>query len=185
MDLLAGSHVAARYDKVLARIWALIDRALGVGGFVHGRDIGLDWMPSHKSLDAALVLCMESGRRVEAVDWRGNRLVDAAAKEAASMVRVGERARAELVMREAALEFHLVWLGIVTFKANNCQPCIGPTLPGGGHGPMLRDADVPHWATLRKRKAVWEARAATGSEAAGVKRQVVAIEERSASAIGA
>ena len=42
---------------------------------------------------------------------------------------------------------------------------------------MLRDADVPHWATLRKRKAVGEAVEARGSEAASSKRQAVAIDE--------
>ena len=54
----------------------------------------LTWIPAHGSASSTIGIALRSdGRQVSAVDWRANRLVDAAAKAAAAQERVPEGIR--------------------------------------------------------------------------------------------
>ena len=77
-------------------------------------------MPAHGAAAGTIGHALKSnGVAVTACDWSANRLVDAAAKAAASQGRFSARARDVLSQAMAAAEFGAAMAGVTTHAANN------------------------------------------------------------------
>ena len=124
-----GVHKATAADKILARIWNGIAGALD--GDVHRlvRDRLLTWLPAHQSSAAIGNRLLSNGREMSAADWRANRLVDALAKQAASIRQAPQAITSIIGSGRAASRHAAALLGQVTHAANHCQ--VSEELPDG------------------------------------------------------
>ena len=115
-----GTERATASNRVLARIWVQIARALdGNIRRLVSRD-NLIWLPAHLTLQAVGERKLSNGARMTIIDWRANRLVDALAKMAAAQSRLLPALLALLKTATLAAQYSARLLGRVTFAANNC-----------------------------------------------------------------
>ncbi len=118
-----GTHKAVHHSRPLARIWRVISNAIDtdISSLLDGHLLA--WFPAHKSLKAIGEVKGSNGRRMSAVDWRANRLVDKLAKTAAEAVLPSQHVRALVLSADAATGHAAGLLGIVTHAANNFEVC--------------------------------------------------------------
>ena len=114
-----GTQKATHHSKPLARIWRSIADTVGrdVCELLHN-DL-LVWFPAHQSLKAVGEVKGSNGKRLTAVDWRANRLVDKLAKEAAGALQHSKHVIELFKSAEAATAHAACLLGVVTHAANN------------------------------------------------------------------
>ena len=105
--------------RPLARTWSMVFHILE-SSVDHRRAMqNLVWMPAHGTAAGTIGRTLKSdGTTITARDWRANRLVDAAAKAAASENRVPERTRLILRQALAAAEHGAALAGATTLAAN-------------------------------------------------------------------
>ena len=116
--LAGGRSKAASPSRSLARIWNMIFNCLDcdhVSREVRDRVV---WMPSHGARHAIGEAVKSDDSVVSAIDWRANRLADAAAKAAAFANRSPAAARIKLQRTLSAYEHALTELAVVTTAAN-------------------------------------------------------------------
>ncbi len=114
-----GTQKATHHSKPLARIWKRIAESMDVN--VSELVVGgkLVWFPAHLTHKAIGEAKGSNGRRLSAVDWRANRLVDKLAKAAAMALQHSKHILGLLPSAEAAAAHATCLLGIVTHRANN------------------------------------------------------------------
>ena len=114
-----GRTKATSPTRPLARIWNMIYNVLDsewVDADVQAR---MTWMPAHGARHTIGSRLRSDGLPVSTMDWRANRLADAAAKAATSSNRASPAQRIRLQRVTDAYEHALVELAIVTVAANN------------------------------------------------------------------
>ena len=118
----AGESISCGPKRSHARTWGMIFNVLdGVGSHRLAAD-RIVWMPAHGAAASTINVAVKSdGTVVTARDWRSNRLVDAAAKLAASEDRVSLHTRTVISDAFAAAEFGAALAGATTFAANNLR----------------------------------------------------------------
>ena len=114
-----GATRATSALRVHARIWNMIHTVLDSDSAVLDAQANVTWMPSHGSRNTIGVRAKSDSSFVSSLDWRANRLADAAAKAAALEVRVGAAERILHDRVESAYQHALAGLAIVTVAANN------------------------------------------------------------------
>ena len=102
--LLAGADISTHASKPLARIFAAIFSMLEDASQGE-RDRLLTWMPAHTPWAAIDVRRRSDGKAISGIDWRANRLVDAAAKIAAKSCRAPWATR-RVFSRHSATALH-------------------------------------------------------------------------------
>ena len=83
--LAEGRTKAASPCRSLARVWSLIHNTLDADFIDSALQAHVTWMPAHGSRHAIGTRYKSDGRSVTTIDWRANRLADAAAKAAAAV----------------------------------------------------------------------------------------------------
>lgn len=122
--LLRGTRLchkfAADHRRPLARAWARVANALDSHSAKEAATEQLCWMPAHRAACTAIGRLVKSdGRKVSAIDWRANRLVDHMAKAAARPERAPEACRLMVQQALEAAEFGAAFAGTTTWAANN------------------------------------------------------------------
>ncbi len=156
--LIAGFTSMSGPDRKLARTWCMLGKFLDFD--FSGAASQVIWMPSHCPMSAIGVALDSRRKKISAVMWRANRLVDFLAKAAAAPHRLpgwffkSIGTATDLVKHSAAL------LGIVAHAANNHR-VDRPDEEGVVKTVVLRDSTAqarPSQRTgLRKRAAADEA----------------------------
>ena len=134
-----GTNKALGADKPLARAWTIIAAALDGDVASLIRDGRLAWLPAHQAMGAIGVRRLSNGRRMTAIDWRANRLVDALAKLAAAMRQAPMAVLRMLRSGDAAVRHAAALLGEVTHAANNHRTVV-TKLDGSQVEILVRDA---------------------------------------------
>jgi hypothetical protein len=124
-----GTQRALAADKPLARAWAVIAAALDGDVTSLTRSGTLAWLPAHLPIGAIGERRLSNGKRLSALDWRANRLVDALAKQAAGERQAPIAIRRLLASAKAAVKHSAALLGEVTHTANNHR--VTATRPDG------------------------------------------------------
>ena len=146
-----GTQRALAADKPLARAWGLIATALDGDVASIIRNEKLVWLPAHLPMGAIGERKLSNGRRLTAMDWRANRLVDALAKQAAAMRQAPPAVLRLLKSARAAVRHSAALLGEVTHAANNHKTtATGPD--GTQFLKIIRDAQ-PKESGLPRRAA--------------------------------
>ena len=114
-----GRVRATSHTRVHARVWQMIESAMDADDSWHQAQRQVVWMPAHGSQATIDVKLKSDGSLVSSLDWRANRLVDAAAKAAVRAVRVGAAQRILYHRTTKAYEHALTELAVVTVAANN------------------------------------------------------------------
>ena len=149
-SLKIGARAATAASRTMARLWGLIFHQLD--------DIGSDlvlqdqerlvWLPAHTAPKQIGKLCMSNGQPVSTELWRGNRLVDAAAKLAAKQHTVDEEVLRALQTADSVAMYGAAMLGLVTHAANNFKvEEVGPD--GRTRTRVHRDSAPLRTSTLR------------------------------------
>ena len=115
----SGTARVTHHSRPLARIWKAIGFTLGCDVVTLVKNELLAWMPAHQSLRTIGEAKLSNGRRLTAIDWRSNRLVDALAKVAAKEMQASKDTLSLLASAEAAAGHAAALLGVVTHAANN------------------------------------------------------------------
>jgi hypothetical protein len=120
-SLRMGPTLATAAGRSMARLWSMIFHQLDdAGSRLRLQDEGgLVWMPAHTAQSKIGIVHMSDGAVVSAVQWRGNRLVDIAAKKAAACHTVDKDVMRAIDTAEQIAWFGAAGLGIVTHAANN------------------------------------------------------------------
>ena len=114
-----GKDRATSSTRIHARLWQMIHAALDSEEAILTAQRHVVWMPSHGSRNTIGVKSKSDGSIVSAIDWRANRLADAAAKAAALAVRASAADRIRYHRTVAAYEHALAELATVTVAANH------------------------------------------------------------------
>jgi hypothetical protein len=120
-SLRLGPTLATAAGRSMARLWGMIFTQIDdESSRLRLQDEGgLVWMPAHTAQSQIGIARMSDGAPVTAEQWRGNRLVDIAAKKAAARHTVGKDVMLALDTAEQIAGFGAAVLGIVTHAANN------------------------------------------------------------------
>ena len=84
LGVQAGAGFGTGPRDAMARLWRRLWCMLEGSDRSQRLAERITWMSSHTSLGAAASSVKSDGRPITEVDWRGNRLADGAAKQAAS-----------------------------------------------------------------------------------------------------
>ena len=135
----AGTASATHHARPLARVWKRIAHSVGDNIADMVTSGKLVWIPAHKSHKAIGEVKKGDGKRLTAVDWRANRLVDALAKAAAADLQVPRKVAAFVRSAEAAAVHAACLLGAVTHAANHYK---ASQVADGGNSTevLLRDS---------------------------------------------
>ena len=116
--LAEGRAKAVSPCRSLARVWSMIYNTLDADFIDAAMRTHVTWMPSHSSRHTIGTRHKSDGQSVTPLDWRANRLADAAAKAAAAGNRLAASSRILLQRNFVAYERALVELAVVTVAAN-------------------------------------------------------------------
>ena len=148
--LAEGRTKAASPCRSLARVWSMIYNTLDADFIDSALQAHVSWMPSHGSRHAIGTRYKSDGKSVTTIDWRANRLADAAAKAAAAVNRLAASSRILLQRTITAYERSLVELAVVTVAANAHEVLV-PDPDGGVIRKCLRDsAPLPRAKRTRR-----------------------------------
>ena len=138
-----GTEAATAPSRQLARIWVCVANILDGDLTALERTNLLVWQPAHQTVQSIGQRHGSDGRKITAIDWRANRLVDALAKQAAEEVRATKQARNLIQSGREAARHAACCLGQITLAANNHKAeRIGED--GNMHTVTLRDSqDAP------------------------------------------
>ena len=138
-----GTEAATAPSRQLARIWVCVANILDGDLTALERTNLLVWQPAHQTVQSIGQRHGSDGRKITAIDWRANRLVDALAKQAAEEVRATKQTRNLIQSGREAARHAACCLGQITFAANNHKAeRIGED--GNMHTVTLRDSqDAP------------------------------------------
>ena len=117
-SLSDGRAKATGCRRVLARVWSMIYGVLDSEADVHHAQCSVTWMASHGARNTIGIRTRSDGQPISSLDWRANRLADAAAKAAAASVRVNASTRILHDRIVIAYERALCELAAVTVAAN-------------------------------------------------------------------
>ena len=156
-----GAEAATGPSRQLARIWVCIANILDGDLTTLERTNLLVWQPAHQSVQSIGQRHGSDGKKITAIDWRANRLVDALAKQAAEQVRATKEARNLVDSCREAVRHAACCLGQVTFAANNHKvERVGED--GKMHSAILRDSqEAPAKKHACQDKAAKSAKSAT------------------------
>ena len=113
-----GRAKATGCRRVLARVWSMIYGVLDSDADLHHAQCSVTWMASHGARNTIGIRTRSDGLPISSLDWRANRLADAAAKAAAASVRVNASTRILHNRIVVAYERALCELAAVTVAAN-------------------------------------------------------------------
>ena len=113
-----GVARAIREAQPHARIWSMISNVLDAPEYWNLCMSNLTWMPAHTAKKSAGQKEKSDGSFVSAIDWRANRLVDAAAKASAFEQRPSATVRARLASVQQGYYEGLLSLAAVTHASN-------------------------------------------------------------------
>ena len=116
----AGRCAATVGSAPLARVFNLISAVCDHSMHTLVPSGRLVWMPAHVTHSSIRERVRADGRLLSCFDFRGNRLVDLLAKQAAGLFRAGRSTRCMLASAVAAVSHAAALLGVVTHAANNC-----------------------------------------------------------------
>ena len=116
--LREGAACATAAMRRLARTWVMVFNILDHPSSVAHALSQTTWMPSHSAQSAIGVRLKSDGEPISPMDWRANRLADAAAKVGARAVRLPAAARILRGRMLNAYQHALVELAAVTVAAN-------------------------------------------------------------------
>ena len=151
--LQAGASVARGPKRPNARTWSMVYGIIDDPSAHQTALRQLVWMPAHGTAEATVGRAYRSdGRVVTAVDWRANRLVDAAAKAAAGQERVSGGCRITLKQALKAAEYGAAVAGTTTHAANNLRVQV-TTASGSTTTVTRRDSTATRGPTARMGRA--------------------------------
>ena len=113
------------HKSVMARTWAEFHRLIDGEEVLRILQRRLWWMGSHSTRDAVGTRTKRNALGwilpVTPLDWRGNRLADAAAKFVLRAYQLDEGSRKSLELQKSLLLDSLILIGQVTYAANNTR----------------------------------------------------------------
>ena len=169
-----GPERATSESQPHARLWGMIFHILDSAEQVALCISKLSWMPSHTARHAIDNRIKSDGIPVSTVNWRGNRLVDAAAKFAANAHRLPCETRCDLKCMQQSYRNALVGLAEVTHAANFHRVSVASE-DGTITTRTLRDAAGVPRPRVRGRKRFLE----EGANSAQTETAPIAIRQRS------
>ena len=152
----AGAGLATAASSSNARCWTLICNRLD--GDLSDLADRLIWMPAHQTIGAIGNRHLSSGKRMSAIDWRANRLVDKLAQKEATAQSQSNAARGAAREMGVAVKHSAALLGAVTAASNNCKVTISLS-DGSLKTVTRRDAQAPPQACIDDKKARLAAKA--------------------------